>query len=180
MTQVQLKVRLWQIIAVVTLGVAGTACEGGGEPTDIAPLGALFICDDPIDVLQEVPDGYVTVADVVALPGNGDILQRGRTGTDYDPESLYTFSKMGLLLRPDATLQIHVAPDSQPNALIEWSIEDELLVDAITVSSCPGDANDWLVHPGGVWTLEPACVELIVITAEETETIRLPVGIPCS
>lgn len=171
--------RLWHIIAVITLSATGAACGGDDEPTDLPPLGASFNCHDPIDVLQEIPDTYVTVADVIALPGNGDILQRGRTGTDYDPESLYTFSKMGLLLRPGATFRIDVARNSQPNALIEWSIEGEKLVDSIAVTSCAGDANDWLVYPGGVWTLEPACVELTVITAEATGTIRLPVGVAC-
>ncbi|MEQ1874335.1 MAG: hypothetical protein ABL953_11460 [Ilumatobacteraceae bacterium] len=171
--------KLRRIIAAAAFVVAGTACEGGDESSDLTPLGAPFICDEPIDVLQEVPETYVSVADVVALPGDGEVLQRGRTGTDYDPESLYTFSKMGLLIRPGATFQIHVAPDSLGNALIEWNIEDEHLVGSIAVSSCPGDPSVWLAYPGGVWTLEPACVELIVITADATGTIRLPVGVAC-
>lgn len=173
---------VWRFAAAAALSVAGSACATtDGEPSDLPPLGASFNCDDPIDAVEDPPGSYMTVADVVALPGTGDMLQRGRVGPDNDAGSRRSFSKMGLLLRPATTFQIHVAPDSQRNALIQWgNVDANEPVGSIAVASCPGDTNDWLVYPGGVWTLEPACVELVVLTTETAETVRLPLGAPCT
>ena len=170
----------WRLVATLALVAAGAACSSGDESSDLPPLGDPFNCEDPIEVLNELPDSYSTVADVIALPGTGDILQRGRSGPDNDLESRRAFSKMGLLIRPGTMFQIHVAPDSQRNALIEWGNVNNAPVSSISVASCPGDANQWLVYPGGVWTLDPTCVELVVLTADASETIRLPIGVPCS
>jgi hypothetical protein len=168
--------------AVAALIVAAAACANtDGKPSALPPLGESFNCDHPIEVVAELPDSYVIVADVVALPGDGGMLQRGRVGPDNDAGSRRAFSKMGLLLRPGTTFQIHVAPDSQQNALFRWgNLGGNGPVGSIVVGSCPGDTNDWLVYAGGVWTLEPACAELVVLTAETVETLRLPLGAPCT
>lgn len=169
-------------VAATLLGISAVACTSTDADTnELPPLGDSFNCDDPIDVLQQPPDGYATVADVVAFPVTGDRPQGGRVGPDNDAGSRRAFSKMGLLVRPATTFQIHVAPRSQRNALIQWgNVDANEPVSSIAVSSCPGDRNDWLVYPGGVWTLEPACVELTILTAKATQTIRLAVGAPCA
>ena len=172
----------WRFAAAAALVFSGAACANTDtEPAHLPPLGDSFNCDDPIDVMKELPASYVTVADVVALPGAGDVLQRGHAGPDDDAGSRRAFSKVGLLLRPATTFQIHVAPDSQRNALIQWgNVDANVPVGSIAVAACPGDTNDWIVYPGGVWTLDPACVELVVLTAKGAETVRLPVGAPCA
>ena len=101
-------------VAATLLGITAVACTSTDADTNnLPPLGDSFNCDDPIDVLQQPPDAYTTVADVVALPVTGDRPQGGRVGPDNDAGSRRAFSKMGLLVRPATTFQIHVAPSSQ-------------------------------------------------------------------
>jgi hypothetical protein len=170
-----------RFMAAALWSISAVACAGNseGQGKNLPPLGDTFNCTDPIDVLQELPDSYATVADVIALPVSGD-QGRGHTGPDNDVGSRRAFSKVGLLVRPATTFQIHVAPSSQRNALIQWgNVEANEPVSSIAVSSCPGDRNTWLVYPGGVWTLEPACVELTILTTKATETVRLAAGAEC-
>ena len=170
-----------RIVATAVFCATVAACTSFENPLpDLPQLGKPFNCDDPIDAVAKLPDSYVIVADVVALPDASDLLQREPVRPDNDANFSRAFSKMGLLLRPASTFQIHVAPDSQQNALIEWgNVDAEEPVASIAVGSCSGDTDEWLVYPGGVWTLEPACVELVVVTAQTSEIVRLPLAAPC-
>ena len=150
-------------------------------PSGLPSLGAPFNCRAPIDVIDVLPDGYEAFADVVALPDGSDVMQGGRSGPDNDLGSRRAFSKMGLLIRPGTSFQIHVGPVSQGNALIHWgNAGNDDPVGSIAVESCSGDPDTWIVFPGGVWTLEPACVELIVLTDVAQEPISLPISTTCS
>jgi len=172
-----------RLAAATILVAAGSACSGTGDvsSSSLPPLSATFSCEAPIDVVGEPPASYSIIADVVALPGADDVLQRGRIGPDNDAGSRRAFSKMGLPVRPSTTFQIHVAPDRQPNTLIQWvNVGENEPVGSIAVDSCTGDVDEWLVYPGGAWTLGPACVELIVLTAEATDEVRLPLGVACT
>lgn len=37
----------------------------------------------------------------------------------------------------------------------------------------------WLVYAGGVWILEPGCVNLMVVTASGQAELDLPIGANC-
>jgi len=155
------------------------ACSGpsGGQSLEFDELspGVPFNCDDAIDVVETLPDNYSAFADAMALPTDVETMQRGRSSTDGR-----RFSKMGLIIRPGTTFQIHVAPTSQGNALIHWGnagINDPS--ESIAVESCGGDPETWIAFPGGVWTLEPACVTLLVTTEVEREQLELPISMTC-
>ena len=155
-------------------------------------LGQSFACDGPIAVVDQLPDDYYPVSDVVAFPSD-DELQRGGLGLDNDPGSARSFSKFGLFVRAGADFQIHVAGDSQANALIGWSnVGLPGPVSSIAVDGCPGSCEStgqpecpagvtgqWAAYPGGIWTLEPSCVSLVILTADTTSTVKLPVGERC-
>lgn len=175
------------LMVVALLGTALVSCSDADADGQAAgsralpPLGAPLNCDDPIDVVDSVPDEYSAFSDVVALPTGEDQLQRGRSGPDNDLESRRMFSKMGLLVRPGTTFQIHVGPASQGNALIHWgNAGTDDPVGSIAVETCAGDSDTWIVFPGGVWTLDPACVDLLVITDSDQEQLQLPIAADCS
>ena len=169
--------------AVVLAGVVWLVGSGCSTSTDnarieLAPVGAPLDCRDPIDLLDTVPPSYRVVSDVVAFP-DIEMHQRGRTGPEGGPHSARRFSKMGLVIRSGATFEIHVAGDSQDNAVIHWgNTGTGDLVSAIAIDSCSANA-EWLVYPGGVWTLEPDCITLQVVTTETISDVRLPIGTSC-
>ena len=169
--------RRWFAESVVLLALGAVGC-GDDEP-ELPPLGAPFDCAEPIDLLDDLPDGYREFAGVVALP-QGEQLQLGGSGMDFDLGSSRRFAKFGLLIRPQADFQLHVGPQSQFNALIDWgNTVDGRPAGSLAFSSCPGDPATWLAYPGGVWLYEPSCTELVVITKSTTATRRLPVGAGC-
>jgi hypothetical protein len=119
----------------------------------------LMPCVDPIDETDDLPEGYRSTLDVVALPET-TTHQRGR----FDPDSGFTFSKMGLLVRTGASFHIEVATRSLDNALIRWDNTGSIdPASPLRLQNCQG-SRTWLVYPGGVWTIEPACVTLLVLT----------------
>ena len=162
---------------VVLLALGAVGC--GDDESALPPLGAPFDCAEPIDVLDDLPDGYREFGGVVALP-QGEQLQLGRSGMDFDLGSSRRFAKFGLLIRPQADFQMHVGPESQFNALIDWgNTADGRPAGSLAFSSCPGDSDTWLVYPGGVWLYEPSCTELVVITTKTSAALRLPGGAEC-
>lgn len=178
-------------LALFLVAVAA-ACSSGDDDPSLPALGSSFSCGDPIGAFDDLPDDYRSVSEVVAFP-TADLLQRGRIGPDNDPGSARAFSKFGLVVRAGAVFQIHVAGDSQANALVHWgNTGPDDPVSSISVGGCEGSCDslvqpgcpagddwDWVVYPGGVWTLEPACVSLVVLTGSETAVVDLPVGERC-
>lgn len=169
--------RRWAAGPVILLALGAVACSD--DEAELPPLGAPFDCTDPIDVLDDVPDGYREFGGVVALP-QGDQLQLGGSGMESDVGSSRRFAKFGLLIRPQEDFQLHVGPESQYNALIDWgnTVADRP-AGSLAFSGCPGEPDTWLVYPGGVWLYEPSCTDLVVITAKAAETFSLPVGAEC-
>lgn len=176
------------------LAVVGAGCTSADDASEpgLPTLGAPFSCGEPIDAFDDLPEGYRAVGEVVAFPTE-ELLQRGRTGPDNDPGSARSFSKLGLVVRAGAVFQIHVAGDSQANALLHWGNTGpndpvssiavpgcEGTCDSLVQPGCPdGEDRDWVVYPGGLWTLEPACVSLIVLTGAERAVVDLPAGERC-
>jgi len=166
------------------IGVAGLvvgalvigACSSSGQEVGI--LGAELDCANSIDTVAELPTDYVELAGVVALP-DLETHQLGRRGPDGDPDSSRRFAKMGLLICPDTTFELHVGPGSQGNALIGWgNVGDPGPVGSLSVDGCTWDAA-WSVFAGGVWVLEPDCVNLLVVTASGQTELDLPIGASC-
>lgn len=152
------------------------ACGGSGQ--EIGVLGAELDCANSIDTVAELPAGYVELAGVVGLR-DVESHQLGRRGPDGDPDSSRRFAKMGLVVRPDTTFELHVGPGSQGNALISWgNVGDPGPVGSLSVAGCP-DVAGWPVFAGGIWVLEPACVNLVVVTASDRAELDLPVGASC-
>jgi len=177
------------VILAAALGVIGCAGSDAGQPEDLVGSTTPFQCADPIDIMDEPPDGWLRVADVVAFPAIRS-LQRGR----YDDELGRSFSKFGLVMRADRAFSIRVAVESQPNALIGWGTDSREPATSIDVSGCPGRCKlegqpncplgavgEWVVYPGGVWTIEPGCIKLEITVGAETDTVtaQLPIGEEC-
>ena len=44
--------------------------------------------------------------------------------------------------------------------------------------NCPlGESGNWIAYPGGVWTIDSACIE--IATDGETTLVELPIGLEC-
>jgi hypothetical protein len=148
----------------------------------------LFDCANPIAILHEPPEGWLPVFDVIALPGE-PILQRGR----FDDELGRSFSKFGLVIRADQALTLIIAKVSRPNALMGWNDGLGSPVEAIEIAGCSGtcltdyqpncplgESGNWVAYPGGVWTIDAACIEIEIETADQAATAELPIGVECT
>lgn len=176
------------------LALVMAACSAPNAEAALARplLGAPLSCDDPIAAFDDLPEDFSAVSGVVAFPTD-PLLGRGRAGPDNDPESARRFSKFGLFVRAGAVFEIHVAGESQANALLHWgNVGPSDPVSSIAVDSCQGSCDPiqpactggeerkWIVFPGGVWTLEPACTSLVVVTDGKRTQVKLPIGEACS
>ncbi len=172
--------RLLIAVLMIVLASCSDSETQSVERSELPPLGAPFNCEDPPFVVDSLPVNFSEFAGVMALPNAVDKMQRGRSGPDNDLDSRRAFSKMGLFVRPGLTFQIHVGAGSQGNALIHWgNAGSDDPVSSIAVGGCEGDDGTWLGYPGGVWTLDPACVELLVATVDERAQVLLPIGASC-
>lgn len=178
--------RLALVLAVALTSISG-ACSAVSTSDDDRSV-RLFDCLNPIDISDGPPDGYTPILDVVALPSDR-VLQRGR----FDDKIGRTFSKFGLVLRADRAFTLNLAEASQPNALMGWGAAADPPVASLDFTGCSGvcrtdnqpncplgESGDWVVFPGGVWTVDPACIVLEVIVDGEIDAHRLPVGVECT
>lgn len=174
-------------VAVVLLAVATAGCTWSPAPTAELSYQA-FNCADPIDILDEPPDGWLPVLDVIALPDDS-ILEWG----SLDDEVGRTFSKVGLVIRADEPLTMSIADASLPNAVMGWNDGSTAPGVAIEIPGCSGtcatdhqpncplgESGKWIVYPGGVWTIEPACVQIEIAAGKRSTTAELPIGVECS
>lgn len=152
-----------------------------GVPPSLTTLGLPFDCGDPAGVHSELPEGFSSVLGVVAFQSSSEPLQRGRSGPDNDLDSRRSFSKTGILVRQETAFQIHVAPSSQSNATISWGTPgDSGPVSSLAVDRCSASPADaWIAYPGGIWTLDSACTELLVLANNASATVSIPTGTEC-
>lgn len=174
------------ILVVLTVLMVGASCSG---TTDAPPeAAAVFDCANPIEVLDAPPADWSTVLDVIALPDD-PVLERGR----LDEETGRRFTKFGLVIRADEALTVRMAATSPPDAVMGWGVGSGAPVPSIRIDGCSGrcpsghqpacpfgDSADWVVYPGGIWTQEPACVEMAIEVGDDKAVTRLPIGIECS
>jgi hypothetical protein len=124
-------------------------------------------CNEVIDATPAPPAPWRPTLDAVALPPRGFQLSPVERG--------YSFSKMGLLVRAGATVEIGV-PEGASHRL-DWTWSHKLSAH-LRIAGCRG-AGEWLVFAGGIYVTEPACVEIIVRTEGREETARLALGAAC-
>lgn len=174
------------LTTVVALLLIGSACSNA-PATGAEQSFELFDCEGPIDILDQPPDGWSPILDVMAVPDDND-----NTPGRFDAEVGRWFSKFGLVIRADQAFTINVADASQPNALMGWNRISNTPVAAIDIPGCPGvcetdnlncspgETGEWIAYPGGFWTLEPACVSLEITSAEQTASHQLSTGAECT
>lgn len=139
-------------------------------------------CSNVIDTLGDVPEGHVVGPfDNVAFVG-ADLHPLGRRGPDNDPESARQFAKIPLSMRNGSspvTILLHV--DSQGDALLGYGQRSAAAPGfAVTAEPCAEPEGAWSVFAGGIWTLQPRCVTLVVIRGGEgPATVDIPVGARC-
>lgn len=168
-------------------GFVATACSQSTTPAEELSYQA-FDCTNPIDILDEPPADWSTILDVIAFP-NDSILERG----PLDDEVGRAFSKFGLVIRADEPLKLSIAEASQPKALMGWNLGSEAPVLAIEIPGCSGtcatdfqpgcplgESGEWIAYPGGVWTIDPACIEIEISTGTQSATAELPIDTECS
>jgi hypothetical protein len=82
----------------------------------------------------------------------------------FDPDSGFTFLQDRAPRTNGASFRIEVATRSLDNAWIRWDNTGSIdPASPLRLQNCQG-SRTWLVYPGGVWTIEPACVTLLVLT----------------
>ena len=175
------------VIVVIVLALSSVACSDSSE-ADEGQSAISLDCANPIDILDAPPPGWTSVLDVIALPED-QILQRGR----FDDQIGRWFSKFGLVIRADRTFTVSVAQASQANAVMSWNSGSGAPVASIDITSCSGvcqtdfqpncplgESGEWVVYPGGVWTIEPDCIALEIAVDGQTATARLPIGVQCT
>ena len=149
--------------------------DGGGRVL----LEATLDCSSFIDVVSDAPDGFRVVQEVAAI--NSTIVHgQGRQGTDLDPESPLRFSKIALLVRPNEEFQVSVGDDFGESTRLGWSsTTSSSPVQRVLVGPCEGDPDSWLVFAGGVWVLEPGCVDLVFRSSIGSTPVELSIAKPC-
>jgi hypothetical protein len=140
--------------------------------------GVAVPCDDSIQELASLPSPWRVSLDELAVY-HAEVNDLGRTGTDTDPKSARRFAKIALAVRSGSVVGIEVAPESQSIAQIKWGETTDGPVSHLHFGRCGQDRDGWLVYPGGVWVLRPACVKLIVSTSRESRLVSLSAGMAC-
>jgi hypothetical protein len=81
------------------------------------------------------------------------------------------------MIRSNANFQLRVGANSQANALMYWgNTGPSDPVGAFAIPGCPGKEDTWLVYPGGLWTLEAQCVDLVVETKAGADQMQVAIG----
>ena len=136
-------------------------------------------CSSYIDMVPDLPEEFSVVQGVAAI--NSTIVhQQGRRGTDDDPESPLRFSKIALLVRPNKQFQVHVGNGSPETTRIGWSsVTSGSPVKQLSIGPCASNSDQWFAFAGGVWVIEPSCVELVFQTSKGTASVWLSIGKRC-
>lgn len=174
---------LRSLILVVVVASAG--CLGGGEqPAAVqAPSTVEVPCSQAIDAVDGIGPSYVargSAGGFVALPSAGLLpsgsLQLGRTGSAGSELEGFRFSKFGLLVRRARSVSVEVT-GSPGEAVLDY-VHPDTPAGVMRVGPCISE-REWVVFAGGVWVIEPGCVEVLATSGNESVAVQLPVGAPC-
>lgn len=95
-------------------------------------------------------------------------------------------------MRARQSFTISVRAESRPNAPIGWGTDSQDPSTSIEVAGCPGicefdqpscplgESGEWVPYPGGVWTVDAACISIEIVKDEETVIAQLPIGVECT
>jgi hypothetical protein len=122
-----------------------------------------------------------------------DMNQLGPRTLDRDPLPSLRFAKIALVIRNGRSFSVRVgrgerASGGDQDVLVGWSysVSGTAPVQELQVQGCFADEPGWSVYPGGVWTEEPGCIELIfspvdpsLVQGDEFR-VQVPIGAPCS
>jgi hypothetical protein len=177
--------------------VATTGCDrseatpGKRAALDGADLLPQLQCGNPIDILTELPPNYREIAGELGLP-EANLMRRTIHSNADAPGSMNGFTKFGLIVRTNGEFSLRVSRASEGKALLQWGDADTVgPVPALSVMDCSSSCNasqpackgtkegDWLVFPGGVWTSESQCLEIVISTRDGEHVAKLPIGIAC-
>ena len=119
-------------------------------------------CANSIETLSDPPERFVVGPLPVIAFVDAQVHRRGRQGTDNDPDSARKFAKIAIAARNGSQFTMLLHADSQGNALLDYGQGQFVTEFAVTVQACDDPTGSWSVYPGGIWTLEPGYVTLIV------------------
>lgn len=174
------------VVRLVCLGLLIPACtalsDGMNTSGDVAnELAVQADCTAAVEAFPSIPAGFTEVTDGLAFVTPEGNFQLGRTGTESDPTSMLTFSKIPVAVRTDSNIALFVHPDSQSSTLIAWGTVGRDPVHGIAFEPCKGTEAEtsWMVFPGGVWVTDPACVGLVALADGAVTYVELPVAQQC-
>lgn len=178
------------VLAVVML--LGTGCDSGRGPgtagtTRAAPTstlarsqpgGPVLACDEYIDNTSPAAPDHVVLG-VVSLPVSPSVQELQTT--PLDPAGTRLFAKHGLSVRAGASVDLSIVDPTGGQARMGWGNANEVEPGAhLSVRACPAaGSSDWLSFAGGYYLDRPACITLIVRTAQAQAQVRIGVGTPC-
>jgi hypothetical protein len=168
-------------VLLVVLLAWSSSCHSNRSTASL-PMGVTINCDAAIDELADPPVGFRVWSDAVALPSEDREQGLGRSGPDNDPTSARRFAKVPLIIKRGEVVDLLVGAHSQRNVLVSWGkLTSSGPASHLTSERCSSsdDVGQWLVFPGGVWVLEPQCVELVVQVGRSREIAKLDVGQRC-
>jgi len=179
-------------VAALAVGLAGLLASCASVQRRAVDVPVSFNCVNPVAVYDELPDGWAIYAGVAAFPVV-DVHQRGRAMSGIEGGPRLVFSKIPIAIRADHSLGIEVSPNSGVSVRLDWGISANVPASSIDVRGCEGvchfdnqpecplgETGDWVVYPGGMWSAEPACVSVRVMTETEAKTVRFPLGVGCT
>ena len=148
-------------------------------------------CSGGIGEETVLPERYADVLGVVALPTAASSDMALQTSDSGDDPATRLFAKVGLLVRPNASVELRIADEWSGRAALGWG-GPGVPSDRFLVEPCPPrgtttsvgsvdtvDTDRWIAHAGGFWVAEPGCISVVVESAGEAETIEVGVGAPC-
>lgn len=123
------------------------------------------------------PSDFTVVAGAAALPAAplyGSALQADRRIGEDGAE--YYFAKTGLWVRSGVDVRVSVAEAHRDFAAIGWHPNGATPSREVVVECALGE---WVGAPGGYYTVQPLCLELLVEVGGESEAVNVGVGEPC-
>jgi hypothetical protein len=161
-------------VTAVGMGLLLAVAACGGEPAPEPSPGRSPSCSAPVGQVDAPDAGYRVVAGVAAVPGDR-ILQAGSSGESEPSAKL--FAKWGLLVRTGETIEVSV---ESGRALVGWG-KPAVPAASVRITACPEGSRPrpWAAFAGGTWVAEPACVPLVIRAGDNTERVRIPVGVAC-
>jgi len=176
--------RFSALLATTLLLTTAGVCESS-PPVKSQPADALFVlpCQDVIGSETAPRSDESIVLDRVALPTVKALQVHPTHGSD---PAAWLFAKNGLLIRRDASFDLIVPDDWRGRFAVRFGSPGQLTRD-LRVPGCRPthtlnpirESDDWLAYAGGYFVKDPACIALVVMAGQQTQTVRIGVGASC-